>query len=1193
MNDILAEAHKELLLEGGIDPDAADEEEEAGIGDRIAHGLGNIANIPASIGSGIIDSVFSAKDAIFGEPEEDEKSDFRKNREALHEQNMERLDNNEIVNAWKSVGTGGMKAGYEVKDFIVGEPEEHEKSELRQEMEARSDHLRSKGMSNNVVEGISQFTFGLLGAGKLLAPVKAVQKVRQAGKAGQVAYEVGRGAIVGATALDPHEDRLSNLIQSYPSLENPVTEFLAASEDDSAAMGRFKNALEGIGLDLAIVGTFALGVKALKSAKNGNMEAALADLKKAEQSQVEVSKPDMEAEIEQIMKAELEAPKRTDIDVVSTEAKAITAEEAVDDYQPRVDIDDADLEKILKTSRDESAIIKRYGSKEEAQKQGHKFAGYNIPWQKIDSSIEVQTLVDNVATVLKKQFDEAKGGAVLTDARVKAMVRDSAELFGEDPEALVGELLKAGDSAKEMVANMESSYIIAKQMFEDASSLAKKIEMGLLDDFGGNPEVAKEEVKKMFQAAADIMSSGLSMRSAAGRSLRRMRSEFSITPEDVASFSSLDGDQLVDVLSKAGGDLRKLKQTVQPGFWRKVNDEATFLLTNNLLWFYPTHLVNLSTNLYMLAARPIERYIGSYVLGGRGSAIREQAALELAHTTNSLGDAWTAMVEAFKRGDSSLNPHQNEYFEGAAAQANSAPVIEWKPISGVWDLFENAYKSVNYRTIVGLPTRSLGAVDEFIKTLKYRAIVQSRAVVEARRAGMDTDATKAHIQAALDGAFTPDGRALDDLALVEAQIATFQQELLPNTVGAGVRNFRQSVPVTSMVLPFVKTPINVLRYAWKMTPGLNLLQGEYRQMMKGAMGPEAQAQAIGQVAMGSLFMSLSASLAMSGKITGGGPSDPALKKQLQATGWQPYSFVIDKEDGTKQYVPIGRFDPVGMPFGMVADLVDMMVLHPNTKEAEKGTVAVAVALAKSFSEKTFLLNINQLLRAMTEPEKNMEKFLGNLTGNLIPGSSALRNYANSDPYLREARGLIDNTLKGLPAYSETLPPQRDAFGEPMWRKRSLTTNSSEDAVEAEHNRIIMETGQGIRPPSPNRGGIDLRDFTLSDGRNAYDKLQELAVKPTSGRSLKQALLKTIQSEGYQHLVDGDSSIAGTKLGALSSIVRKYRSAAYKVLLAKHPELRKELAKQQLKVRETVMENRKASSDSNQGNVEELLKSLGY
>ena len=51
-------------------------------------------------------------------------------------------------------------------------------------------------------------------------------------------------ALVETTFMEVGEDNLSNLVQNTP-LANPVTEYLAASPDDSVARGKFKNAVEG------------------------------------------------------------------------------------------------------------------------------------------------------------------------------------------------------------------------------------------------------------------------------------------------------------------------------------------------------------------------------------------------------------------------------------------------------------------------------------------------------------------------------------------------------------------------------------------------------------------------------------------------------------------------------------------------------------------------------------------------------------------------------------------------------------------------------------------------------------------------------------------------------------------------------------------------------------------------------------
>lgn len=1045
--------------------------------------------------------------------------------------------------AWKSVGTGAAKAVFETKDFIAGEPEEHEKSGIRKGLEATSKRLTQGNPINSIVEGISQFSVGLLGAGKLVAPIKVVQKLKQAGKAGQAAFEVARGAAVGAVVIDPHEERLSNLIQDYPALENPVTEFLAASEDDSAAMGRLKNALEGIGLDLAIVGTFAAGVKALKAFKSG--DAQTIELANLEHADLELGQSDLSpVPIDLSMdKRTIETPtERIDVDAVNVpENLRLPPSGSSDSTIPTLSQADVTIGSILENARTDTKALQLYGSKEAAIVGGHKFSKEApLPWQKLTGSDEIREfLKESSDELLDSHKSTIHHPDVLSDPQVVEMVQARAILFNEQPSDVMGQLAQAGQNASTMVADMEASFLLANKMLQDTYDTAFKIRNGMLGEWGNDVATAHLEIKNRFTASSEMLGTAMNMRSSAGRSMRRLRGQFQIKPEDLEAISKLDGDALSKMLYASGGDPKKMVEAANPSFIKRVLDETTYSLTNSLLWMYTTHVVNLTSNVYMLAARPTEKALGSLVMGTKASAIRQAAMKEYAYTLSGLGDGWTSAVEAFKRGDSILSPHTDEYL----GPQHSA--LTFAPVGSTDALLENTFKYMNYRNIVGLPTRALGSIDEFIKTLRYRAVVQAKAAVEANQQGLIGREANDYVAAKLRSSFDLEGRGTDKDALQEAQITTFQQELKPDTLGATIRNARTSHPSLGLILPFIKTPVNVLRHSWKMTPGLNLLQGEYRKMLMGDLGKEAQAHAAGQMSLGATFMAIAASLALEDKMTGGGPSDPKLLANLRATGWQPYSLVIENDEGTKTYMPLGRIDPIGLAMGMVTDLVDMARSDPEGRTKsyqESGMGSLLIALASNFSDKTFLLNLNFALRALSDPETHGAKFVGQMVGNTLPLSSLMRGL-NPDPYLREARGFIDSIKKNLPAFSETLPPRRDVYGEPIWRRIGLSTTDESDFVEAEHNRIMIETGMGVRTPSPVKHGVDLRDVTLSNGRNAFDYYQELAFdpldKPDSPKTLKGALSRLIKSKGYSNLVDGESTVKGTKLAAISDVVRDY------------------------------------------------------
>ncbi len=1162
-----------------------------------------------------------------------------------------------IANA---IGTGVNEAFFNTKDMLLGEPAQEDKSEYRLANEAAKEQLRQSGVVNNLSMDISQFAMGMIGAGKIMAPLKGTTKV------GRAAWEIARGAAAGYAALDPHEERLSNLIQQYPALQNPVTEYLAAQPDDPAHVGRFKNALEGVGFDLAAVAVIEASVRALRFMRAGDEAGAAVATKEVEELHAKwdadvaareaiegrpvASIADDIAEASEGIAtpaargSDIDPPtgKRNVVDAeVSAgaasrsgrEAQTSSAAEAVTDtathsvspppstapkdqpYSPSVVIDEANVKEIITTARQDAEAVARFGSREAAAQAGAASRAPSLPWQKLNATEDIEALVGVAARSIRSELEAVKGGNVLTDAKLNEMVQEAAKHFNAEPDVVMAEISKSGARANQMVADMEAAYVISSKMFQETHALAVKITNGMLDDFGGSLPNAQKELTRRMTAAADMLAQGRSMSAAFGRGLRRQRTEFAVRPEDIAQFKDIPADRLAQILASTGGDMAKLRQVANPSFVRRVIDEGAFLLTNNLLWNWVTHSVNLSTNLYMLAARPAEKALGSLMMGTKGSRIRREAMKEYAYTVYSVADAWSGLVDAFLKADSKLLPYEGtEYFQSGLRVTQ--PQLGLVPIKDTWDLFRNGLVAANYgqaakaagtaagaayRTAVGLPTRSLGAVDEFVKQLRYRSYVQAKASVEGAEKGLTGEELKAYVAKELQGSFTPDGRGTNKAAMAEAQIATFQQELAEGTLGRSIQNFRATHPAAHFVLPFVKTPVNVLRTAWKMTPGLNMLQGEYRAQLNGSLGAEAQAQAIGQMAVGSMFLATAAQLALSGRLTGGGPSNHDLKKQLQATGWQPYSIVLDNSDGTKTYFPIGRFDPVGMPFGMVADLVDMLSVAPGSKKVEGGILAAGVALSKAFTEKTFLMNVNQMMEMLTNPGEDGEgikRYFGNLGGSMIPGSSAIRVYANQDPYLREAHDFITRTMKDLPGYSETLPPQRDAFGDPIWRKRGLTTTSDTDLVETEHSRIIMETGYGIRPPSPQDSGVDLRDVTLEDGRNAYDAYQEMAIQPAPHlQPLKAALSALIQSPAYDQLVDGSSEVQGTKLSALMDIVDKYRTAGKAALLQKYPELRPQLAQRQMDVigrlRAKQAERANGEAPPKEEGVRGLLQSLGY
>lgn len=1074
-------------------------------------------------------------------------------------------------------------------------------------------------VTGGLVKGVSQFLVGMIGVGKITKPLQAASGLAKAGRAAKVGVETAKAATVGAVAFDPKGPRLSDLVESIPGASNPITAYLKSDPTDTAAEGRVKNALESIGMDAALIGGVMVSTrlyKALAEYRAGNVSKAELDAAMAQAEAYQgggsveggptlpVAREASSPTTSPLPDADPVAP-TTAPDTAATPTPTGTTTPAVTpSTTPRDVLDLASgptpkrdvlnlgstpqaptpslleatpesTQAILKALSDDASALASAGSWDGAVAAGHTFGrGVKVPWQKLamEEGVEgdgLKAFVARLSDELQAGINATRGGdakGVLSDARVNAMVQQRARLWGDDPAEMLGRLTLAGENARGLAADMEASFLIAQRAMQDSYSMAARIKAGDLTEFGGNPQAATDALRDMLSISSTLFANAQAMRSGAGRSLRRMREEFAPSPEELAALRGLDPGMLVDAVVATGGDPRSLRKLSAPTVAQRMTDYAQFLYINNLLWSPRTHAVNLMTNTYQVLFRPVERMVGSAILeGGTSGRAFKESQKQYAYMGASLTDALHAAAQAWSRGDSVIAPHTSHE---AFRQAVNSADFKFRPVETFTDLLHNAL-AVPMVKLTGIPTRALGTVDELVKQVVYRSKVQAKAHVDGVEMGLEGDALSTFVRERLHGAFDDQLRATDQAALQEARIATFQQDLLEGTFGKTVQDAVAKHSAARFVLPFVRTPMNVLRYGVKLTPGLNLAQEEYRMMLRGTMGREAQAQAVGQMSVGAIFLSTAAYLASSGTITGGGPSDPNLKASLQAAGWKPYSLVTVNADGSRTYTAIGRFDPIALPFGIVADVVD--ALNHAYEEGDDDLMQLAtdaasgalIGVVKQMAEKSYLRSLNDAIRAFMQPEPHGKKTAGGIAANFVPFSSAL-NFVNPDPHLREARELTDHLISRVPGLSSKLPAKRDAFGDPITTVKGLWSTGDRDLVEAEMRRMaLLAKGQNLLSrPSPVIEEVDLRDITTSDGKNAYEVYQQLVGRPSPGAPpLKAQLAKIIASEAYRSAPDGAAELKGTKASMAAGIIAQYRQTALRRLRA-DPVVRKALFERQ-------------------------------
>lgn len=1044
-----------------------------------------------------------------------------------------------------------------------------------------------KSTTGKLAATVSQFITGMVGLGKITKPLEAASGLANAGRAAKITAETAKAATVGAVAFDPSGERLSNIIESIPAISNPVSQFLQAQPGDSRALGRVKNALESIGMDAALVGGIMAGTKAYRAiaewkAGKGSAEEvqkALAEAQRAEAAGAKVPEaPTAEAAPAPVLEAPAApgAPARDVMDLGSVPKAAepeVLSVQRVDtvpaDAPPApklTDITDEQVAGIMASTKSDMDAYVAAGGWNEAISEGHTFGrGERIPWQKLLAKTDVQAGGENpelplaafmrrVADGIEGEINKARGGnaeGVLTDRMADFAWRQRVEQWGDSPQQVIGLLSQAGKNARSAVANYEAGLALGFKATQDAYGMAWRIRSGDLSAWGGDKAAAHNALREMLQVVATINGSTEALKASFGRGLRRTRAEFALSSEALAKIKNLDGDQLTLAISGIEGNPALLKKIANPRMVDRLQDVSQWLLVNNLLWGFKTHTVNLLTNAYMGMARPMERVIGSFAIGGsEGATMRAQAWQQYAYMGQSLIDGFQSASRAWEMGDSILTPHKVE----ANAQGINVATIPYKTPDNVAAIMHNI--GVAGIKFLGLPTRSLGVMDELFKQVTYRSKVLAEAHVAAAAEGLSGKELSQRVQQALLDAFDDAGRGVNLSAVQEAKIATFSQELLPNTLGSGTQYLAQNVPLVRVILPFIKTPTNVLRYGQKLTPGLNMLQTEYRQMLSGKVGPEAQAQAIGQLSMGSLYLGAAALLATSGFITGGGPSDRRQQQLLKQAGWQPYSFVTLDEKGNKRYTSYGKYDPVAMPLGIVADMVDAS----GNWDDEAGwvsnftdvSVAALMGIAKQIGQKSYLFSLNATLEAIMDPDRSMGKVAAGTATNFVPASSLLRN-ANQmffDQHMRDARGLADRVMAITPGLSDKVPPKRDVWGDPVTVSRGLWVTNEKDAVDAEVRRMITEEGAAFGPSPYLVGGVDLRDIIMANGRNAYDQYQDWVGRPNpKAVPLKENVAKIIRTPAYRKAPDGDAGTRGTKQWMITGVISNYRAAAAQRLRA--------------------------------------------
>jgi len=375
-----------------------------------------------------------------------------------------------------------------------------------------------------------------------------------------------------------------------------------------------------------------------------------------------------------------------------------------------------------------------------------------------------------------------------------------------------------------------------------------------------------------------------------------------------------------------------------------------------------------------------------------------------------------------------------------------------------------------------------------------------------------------------------------------AKSATFQQDL--GKFGQNVLRFRAAHPEMAWVVPFVKTPINIMKDALSYTP-LGIFSKELPNDVK-----------IARTAIGTSIAMGMSQLVGSNQITGSYPKDADKRNAMIAAGIPEYSMKI----GDTWY-SYARVEPLATIMGSTVDGITAVKNYfdknPNDRKVKELTLDVVGGITKNIASKTFLEGISGVLQAIHDPERYGGSFINSFAGLVVPSFIAAPA-RSADPYQRVVTGFGEAVQNRLPGQGtgfsrQDLPVQSKLYGgeraNPSYGLAAFTgiqtTPAEQTVVQQEAARVKLD----YNLPGKSLKGVELE---------GADQARYQAISSQWADTMLAAMMA---SPGYQGASDSMKKVL------LEKGMQKARSAATKILFSEKiqdPEFRAEYIRAKLK-----------------------------
>lgn len=706
----------------------------------------------------------------------------------------------------------------------------------------------------------------------------------------------------------------------------------------------------------------------------------------------------------------------------------------------------------------------------------------HVNYNYINSTQDAAAAMSRLSGIYEQEIQQQRRGTVSweqTSAETAKILSDT--LGGVDTKLLMPREPGTAAGAAELLARKQMTVGAAEAMMAARDELlAKGANAGPQDQMA---------FLQSIERAAMIQSEFLGARAEAGRALNILKStkveaERAQQIQDVIAMYGGDPMTLAKMLGEintAAGALKFAAEATKATMWEKVVEAWKAGILSGPV----THVANIMGNGVFAALRlPIDTLASGLGLirgGPDRVTLMEPVARAIGDLQGTI-DGLKVAASVMKTGE---QPGKQEQFR--------------KAISGIKG------------DVIRLPFRFLSAEDAVFSTMNQRGELYTLATRQAVNEGLNP-LTREFRERVVELSQNPPAKMLA-AAESAAERFTFNTPLgeFGQKVSETVRTgwFGSTVAPLQMIIPFIRTPMNVLTELGRMTPLAPLVK-PWRDAI--ARGGAERDKALAELSIGTGIAAAVFMFAQDGNVSGAGNPDPGKRRVQQAAGWQPYSVKVG--DTWYNYQ---RLQPLGTLMGLAADVAEVWD-HATEEEVDKIPKMVAVAFANAVTNQTFLQGITNIVNAMSDPKRFGPKLAQQYAGSVVPALVA-QPTAMLDPVVREVNSITEAVKARIPGLRGGLLPKRDPFGEPQQTRERLgavspvtETKETSDKVRSEAARLGVSAADAPKKVHLGRGSGKIGDVELTpDQRDKYVDV--------GGHLAHDILVQMVGSPGWDDLPD--------------------------------------------------------------------------